>query len=81
MQYSAVLLNYQDEAFIKIAFDSHSVAFFKKNLNKISCELSRTLIWQAFYNMVRDGDLSAEEYIELFINQIALEKSDSLISN
>ena len=53
VQYSAVLLNYQDEAFIKIAFDSHSVAFFKKNLNKISCELSRTLIWQAFYNMVR----------------------------
>ncbi|EAS02858.2 peptidase M1 family aminopeptidase (macronuclear) [Tetrahymena thermophila SB210] len=79
--YKALLLNYQDETFIKIAFDSHSIQFFKENLNKVDCELSRTLIWQAFYNMVRDGDLSSEEYIELFINHINLEKSDGLISN
>lgn len=50
--YKAVLLNYEDEAFIKIAFDDHSIEFFKTNLNLISCELSRTLIWSAFYNMV-----------------------------
>lgn len=52
-KYEAALLNYNDESFIKIAFDPHSIQFFKQNLNKIESELSRNLIWQAFYNMVR----------------------------
>lgn len=30
---------------------------------------------------VRDGELSSEGYIELFINHINLERSDGLISN
>lgn len=51
-KYSAVLLNYQDETFIKISLDPHSMNFFKENLSKITCDLSKTLIWQAFYNMV-----------------------------
>ncbi|EGR28567.1 hypothetical protein IMG5_172390 [Ichthyophthirius multifiliis] len=80
-QVKAVLLNYQDEAFVKIIFDENSLQFFKENLSLIQCELTRTLIWQAFHNMVRDGILSSEEYLYLFIKHINNEQAESLIIN
>lgn len=44
--------------------------YFKDNLHKINDLLARTLIWRAFFDMVRDAILSSEEYIEFFIDAI-----------
>ncbi|KRX11163.1 hypothetical protein PPERSA_10930 [Pseudocohnilembus persalinus] len=79
--YKAVLLNYEDETFIKILLDQHSIEFFKKNLCKVQDLLTRTLIWRSFYDMVRDGKLNSEEYIDIFIQNISKEQSDEIIGS
>jgi hypothetical protein len=54
-----------DEAFVKVNLDEKSVSFFKKNLFKIKCLLTRILIWSDFYNMVRDAKLTALDFLEI----------------
>lgn len=80
-EYKAVLLNYGDWGFIKVLLDDISIEFFKKNLHKVTDIVTRTLIWRAFFDMVRDGKLSSEEYIDIFINAIPHETSDDIISS
>ena len=75
------MLNYGDLSFIKILLDDTSIDFFKINLHKISDILTRSLIWRAFYDMVRDGKLSSEEYFDIFIYALPLEQSDDIITN
>lgn len=79
-QYKAVLLNYGDWGFIKVLLDDISIEFFKNNLHKISDVMTRTLVWRAFFDMARDGKLSSEEYIDIFINAIPKETSDDIIT-
>lgn len=42
--------------------------------------MTRTLIWRSFFDMVRDGKLSSEEYIDIFITAIPLETSDDIVT-
>lgn len=44
----AILLNCQDESYLKNRFDSQSFIFFKENILRISDDLTRALVW---YNM------------------------------
>jgi aminopeptidase N len=76
----AVLLNYDDEAYIKIRLDVHSIEFLKQNLAKISSEFIRALIWRALWDMTRDGQLSIYEFIEVAVNAIHHEPSDSILT-
>ncbi|KAL4510727.1 hypothetical protein ABPG72_004881 [Tetrahymena utriculariae] len=80
-EYKAVLLNYADQGYIKINFDDISFHFFKKNVNKINDILTRTLIWGVFYDLVRDGKISSEEYVDIFIGNIPNEQSEDIITN
>ena len=59
----AVLLNYEDECFVKVSLDDRSLEFFKNNLDKISDILSRNLVWRALYDMVHDGKIASAELI------------------
>jgi len=79
--FKAVLLNNRDEAYLKVLLDNVSRDFFAKNLHRVSDILMRTLIWRSFYDMVRDGKMSSEEYIDFFINAIPQERSEDLITN
>ena len=54
-QYKAVLLNYGDQTFARIGFDSQSHSFFSENVNKIDDVLTRTLIWKNLYDSVYTG--------------------------
>lgn len=78
--YKAVLLNYGDWGFIKVILDDVSINFFKENLHKIDDVMTRTLIWRAFFDMVRDGKLSSEEYADIFIHAIPKENSEAIVS-
>ena len=77
----ALLLNYRDEAFIKVRLDGVSIAFFKENLALISDELTRTLIWRSLFDMVRDGQLSAYKFSEIVVQSLPKEPSDSILNN
>lgn len=77
----AVILNYQDEAFIKVRLDEHSVAFFKSKLDSVPDELTRAMIWRSLFDMVRDGRLSAAKFVEIAVEAIPKETSESTLSN
>lgn len=73
----AILLNYDDEAFIKVRIDHHSKEFFKSNLRNVKEELTRSLIWRSFWDMLRDGLLSSVDFIDISGNAIFDEAGDS----
>jgi len=75
----AVLLNYQDEGFIKVSIDPSSLAFFKENIVKLPGEMTRILVWRAIYEMARDGHISAYEYTNLASHSLPLEESTIVI--
>ncbi|EAS02835.3 peptidase M1 family aminopeptidase (macronuclear) [Tetrahymena thermophila SB210] len=78
--FKAVLLNYGDYAFIKTILDPVSLTFLQHNLHKISDVLTRTLIWKAFYDMARDGKISSEQYVDIFISCIKNEVSEEIVA-
>ena len=59
----AILLNYEDECFVKVSLDDISLDFFKNNLHKLTDILSRNLVWRALYDMVHDGKIASAELI------------------
>lgn len=71
-------MNYEDYSFVKGALDNKSAEFFSKNLNSIQDLLSRSLIWRAFYDTVKDGKVTVNKYIEFFLNNIEREPNDGL---
>lgn len=77
--FKAVLLNYADEAYIKIQLDPISFDFFKEKLFLIKDDLTRNLIWKSLNDMVRDGKISSQEFIELFLNHIQKETSPDIV--
>lgn len=77
----AVLLNYYDEAFIKVRLDAVSIEFFKQNLASVDDELTRAIVWRALWDMLRDGQLPSTEFVEISCRSLAKEKSDSILSN
>ena len=76
--YSAILLNFEDYSFVKSVIDPVSLEFFKKNLDKITDILSRTLIWRSFYDMVKDAKMTAAKYLDIIVNSLANEPSDGI---
>lgn len=62
---SSVFINYNDHAYAKVALDSVSADYFKKNVEKFDDNLFRQLIWSAFANMLRDAQYPSQEVLQL----------------
>ena len=77
----AVLLNYQDEAYIKIRLDENSILFLKEKLNIIPDQLTRAMIWRSLFDMVRDGQLSAYKFIQIVLETVPAESNDTTLNN
>ena len=75
----AILLNYQDEAFVKVQLDEHSLAFLKENLANVDDELTRMLIWKSLFDMVKGGQFSGLQFALIADQAILHEKSDSIL--
>eukprot|EP01017_Pseudomicrothorax_dubius_P017679 TRINITY_DN1985_c0_g1_i3.p1 TRINITY_DN1985_c0_g1~~TRINITY_DN1985_c0_g1_i3.p1 ORF type:complete len:643 (-),score=135.96 TRINITY_DN1985_c0_g1_i3:41-1969(-) len=77
---SAVLVNYGEQAFMKILLDEKSRDFFLGNLAKIEEQHTRAIIWVAFWNMVRDARLSGVDFVSAVIDNISRETDTSVLS-
>jgi len=77
----AVLLNYQDEAFIKIQLDAHSLEFLKENLKNIPDEFNRAFVWRALWDMTRDAQISSLDLMEVVSNSLFCESGDLNLNN
>lgn len=58
-----VLLNDGDHTYAKIGFDERSLDTIHAHLSDITDEVSRAVIWTALWNLTRDAQLPARDYI------------------
>ncbi|TNV74138.1 hypothetical protein FGO68_gene4792 [Halteria grandinella] len=77
--YKAVLLNYEDQSFVKVLLDQTSTLYFSQNLQSVKDLLTRTLIYRALFDSVRDGKICSEEYVDFLLNQLPNEESDEIL--
>jgi aminopeptidase N len=68
-----LLLNDQDLAFAKIRLDERSQATAIARLSDLDDSLARALIWSAAWDMTRDAELAATDFVELVLGNIGKE--------
>jgi aminopeptidase N len=78
---SAVILNYNDYAYIKWIIDENSFNFLRKNLHNKLDLLSRKLVYRSLYDSMRDAKISSIEYIETLCEFLKSENDESLVIN
>jgi aminopeptidase N len=74
-----VLVNDDDQTFTKIRFDDRSLSTVLERLGDIEDPLARTLCWTATWDMVRDAELPARDYLALVICHAAREQEIGVV--
>ena len=75
-----VVLNDRDLSYGKLRFDERSIATLKSHLGDIEDPLTRALAWSATWDMLRDGELSASDYVPMAVNALAGENDVAVVS-
>ncbi len=75
-----LLINDGDLSYGKIRFDAKSVQTLISKLSGVEEPLTRALCWSATWDMLRDGELSASEYVPMAVTGLATEKDVSVVS-
>jgi aminopeptidase N len=68
-----VLLNDDDLTFARIRLDEHSMATLVQHVGDFAESLPRTLCWSAAWDMVRNAELAARDYLKLVLGGIGRE--------
>ena len=66
-----LLINDRDLSYAKIRFDQKSIITLKAHLGKISDSLTRALCWSAAWDMLRDAEISATDFIEIALTGLS----------
>ena len=67
-QADLLLINDHDLSYAKIRFDDKSISTLKSHLGKLDDGLSRALCWSAAWDMLRDAELSASDFVDIAIS-------------
>jgi aminopeptidase N len=59
------LVNDDDLSFVKVRFDPVSLRTLRERLGDVDDSLARSVCWTAMWDMTRDGELPAREFLEL----------------
>ncbi|MCH9275296.1 aminopeptidase N [Bifidobacterium amazonense] len=68
-----ILVNDDDLTYTKLRFDDASLAFAIENLHRFDDALARAVIWLALWDMTRDGELAAAEFVDTTLRLLATE--------
>jgi aminopeptidase N len=68
-----VLLNDDDLTYAKIRLDESSLATLLDSIGAIRASLPRTLCWTAAWDMTRDAELAARDYVRLVLSGVDAE--------
>jgi len=60
-----LLINDRDLSYAKVRFDDRSITTLKAHLGKIDDSLTRALCWSAAWDMLRDAEISATDFIDI----------------
>jgi aminopeptidase N len=66
-----LLINDEDLAYAKIRLDARSMGTAVVHLADFADSLPRALIWGAAWDMTRDAEFGAREFVELVLNNVA----------
>ena len=75
-----VLLNDGDLTYAKIRLDERSLATVVDNIDKVDDSLARALLWGAAWDMTRDAEMSARDFVALVLRGIAAESDLTAVS-
>ncbi|MYS24727.1 aminopeptidase N [Streptomyces sp. DvalAA-14] len=76
-----VLLNDDDLSYAKIRLDEQSLATVRDHLGDFTESLPRALVWAAAWDMTRDGELPARDYLELVLHGIGKETDIGVVQS
>ena len=68
-----LLLNDDDLAYAKIRLDDRSLATVVEGLSRLDESLPRALVWGAAWDMTRDAEMSATDFVALVLGNIGQE--------
>lgn len=72
-----ILLNDDDLTYAKLRFDKDSLSFLLDHLKDFEDPLARATAWLALWDMTRDGQLPAEQFIHTTLGALATEKQST----
>jgi aminopeptidase N len=73
------LVNDDDLTFAKVRFDERSLATVRDRLSDIDDPLARAVCWTACWDMVRDAELPAREYLDVVLRHLGRETEVGLV--
>ena len=74
-----LLVNDDDLAYAKIRLDESSLAAATEHLHAFTDSLPRSLVWGAAWDMTRDGEWGARDFVRLVLGNIAYETDSSVV--
>ena len=77
MQPDLLLLNDGDLSYAKIRFDERSLATVRESLPTLDDSLARALCWGALWDMTREGQLPAEDFVAIVLTGIGAETDET----
>ncbi|MBO1419677.1 aminopeptidase N [Streptomyces sp. FH025] len=78
---AVVLLNDDDLSYAKIRLDEDSMAVVTENLGGFTESLPRALCWASAWDMTRDGELAARDYLALALSGIGRETDIGVVQS
>ena len=77
---AAVIVNYNDWAYIKWVIDQTSLAYFKNHLHDIKDTLTKQMIYRSLFDLVRDAKMSALDYLEIVKKHVIFETDQDILT-
>jgi aminopeptidase N len=65
-----VLLNDEDLTYAKIRLDPHSLRTAVSSIGQLTSSLPAAMVWAATWDMVRDGEMAARDYVRLVLGGV-----------
>ncbi len=78
MRPDLVLLNDADLTYAKVRLDERSLETLTEAIDDFEDTLARSLCWSAAWDMTRDGEMSATDYLSLVLRGVARESDSSV---
>ncbi|MDH6113273.1 aminopeptidase N [Kitasatospora sp. MAP12-15] len=78
---SVVLLNDDDLSYAKLRLDADSLAVVTEHLGAFADTLPRALVWAAAWDMTRDGEMAARDYLALATSGLPRESDIGVVQS
>ncbi|MGW1148806.1 aminopeptidase N, partial [Streptomyces sp. NPDC002454] len=78
---AVVLLNDDDLSYAKVRLDEESLGYVTGHLGDFAESLPRALCWASAWDMTRDAELPARDYLELVLSGIAKESDIGVVQS